>query len=111
MLREYMAQKVANYKPRVQDTEGHIAACLASLNRIAPDDDDRHAITSYLFGVQSSKDLTEAQRSVLLDWIGANKENEYQPNQASVTEAQRVIRTFRESAGQQTLPLAELPIE
>lgn len=102
-LREGLALKIANYKGSVKNVDGHIKATMAALHSIAPDDADRHTITLYLFNVESSKDLTEAQRAALLDWVGADEE--YQPNPASVTEAQRVIRAYQEAQGQQTLPL------
>ena len=64
----------------------------SSLNAVSlGNDDDRHSITYYLRGKNSVDELTTGEASALIDWIGANKANEYQPVPEAVEEARFVL--------------------
>ncbi len=70
----------------------------------------RHTVLQYLAGVPSSKLLTKAQASALLDWLIDEKDEEtgkYVINAAARQEALAIVRRTLEKAGQQTLPMGE----
>jgi hypothetical protein len=72
-----------------------------SLNSLADKDDaKRHTITLYLFGKESSKDLTGGECSFLIDWIGAKADNGYTLDENAVKEAAGIIAEYQRQAGQ-----------
>ena len=103
-LREAINVKAAGYKGKEQASEKQRKFCLSSLQNVVNNDDDkRHSLTAYLFGVESTSDLNGAQCSALIDWVGANKDNEYQPNGHAIDEAERVVKARVIELGQKEL--------
>lgn len=64
------------------------------------DDDTRHIVNEFLFGVQSQKELTAGQCSFLIDWCGAKAENDYTVNEDTVKEIRLIVREVVKMAGQ-----------
>jgi len=67
------------------------------------DERDRHAFLDYIFGVLTSKQLTKAQASALIEWAKDGDEGEVHP--IAKAEAQVVLRTYAQEHGQQEMPL------
>jgi hypothetical protein len=67
--------------------------------------DIRHAVTDYLTGYKSVKEMPGAVVKVLLDWLDAKQDNggEYQPNVMAVKEARAVRTQALKDAGQMDL--------
>lgn len=58
------------------------------------DDDTRHIVIEYLFGVQSMKDLNAGQCSFIIDWVGAKPENEYTVNEDTMKEIRLIVQSI-----------------
>jgi len=67
------------------------------------DEHDRHAFLDYIFGVLTSKQLTKAQASALIEWAKDGDEGEVHP--IARAEGQLVLRTYAQEHGQQELAL------
>lgn len=106
-LKRYLnLEKVARYKGKAgPPSDKQLDYVRSSLHQVAPEDIDRHTITLYLFGVESSGDLTAAQCSALIDWIGA-KPSDYEASQEAVEEAQRIITQYQRDKGQIEMTLS-----
>lgn len=60
------------------------------------DDDKRHAITSYIFGKPSTKDLTHGEARAIVDWCGCRKAGDrYVVTQAAATEARAILAAMK----------------
>jgi hypothetical protein len=64
-------------------------------------DNDRHAITSWLFGEPSTKNLKKGQVESLILWIG--QDNQGVPSEHAIKEAAAVLVEYREGVGQMDL--------
>lgn len=64
------------------------------------DNDTRHIVVEYLFGIQSMKDLTAGQCSFIIDWCGAKAENDYTINEDTMKEIRLIVREAVSLAGQ-----------
>ena len=64
------------------------------------DDDTRHIVIEYLFGLTSMKDMTGGQCSFIIDWCGAKAENEYTVNSDTMKEIRGIVREVVKMAGQ-----------
>lgn len=100
-LKEALAVKAKkSTAPMTPEQADYLASSLGK----ACDNDDakRHAVTKYLFGRESLKEYgwTKGEASALIDWLGANAENEYTPNPDSIKEIELIIRQFQVEAGQ-----------
>lgn len=104
-LKRAMAKKVADYKGKsAEPSEAQLDYCRSSFGNLNLDDAERHTITLYLFDVGSTGDLTAAQCSALIDWIGAKAPN-YTPSQDAKIEAVAVIKEYQKMKGQQELQI------
>jgi hypothetical protein len=73
---------------------------VASLSKALPAERDRHAVTEWLFGAASTSALTSAQASAIINWIGANRDNGYEPDPVAVAEAGRLLDHVLKEQGQ-----------
>ena len=64
------------------------------------DDDTRHIVIEYLFGLTSMKDMNGGQCSFIIDWCGAKADNEYMVNPDTVKEIRGIVREVVKMAGQ-----------
>lgn len=70
-----------------------------------------HEFIQYIHGVPSSKEMTAPQVSKIIDWVGANKANNYQPHSVSVVEFQNVLTMLYEPLPGQILEDDDAPQE
>lgn len=78
-------------------------ACVIALAALTNHNDaDRHAITSYLFGEPSSKNLSKGQIESLIKWIGCDTENN--PHPQAVAESRNVLAEYAAQQRGQALP-------
>jgi hypothetical protein len=105
-LKRYLdIEKVAQYRGKPgPPSEKQLDYARSSLNQVAPDDPDRHTVTLYLFGVESSGDLTAAQCSALIDWVGA-KPPDYEASPEAVKETRGIIEQYQREKGQTEMAL------
>lgn len=103
-LKAYMETKVAGGKTS-KPSDKQLTYVRASLMSVALDDAERHTITLYLFGKESSSDLTAGECSALLDWIKYQEvaPDEWQPNDNAMFEAKSIIRQWQVEQGQQEM--------
>ncbi len=103
-----LAQKVAKGKAADgRPSEKLLTYARASLGKVTLNDDDhRHSITLYLFGKESTSNLTASECSAIVDWVGA-KEPDYEPSSYAIEEAARIVRAWLIVQGQAELPLEE----
>ena len=102
-LRDYISKKVAEQGNTATASQAQLTyANLAVKSLLTGDnkDNDRRSIIKYLFGVDSSKELTVAQASKLIEWTGSTEDNQHQPEETSVREAQKILTRFKVEAGQ-----------
>ena len=65
---------------------------MSSLASVTAGDEQRHAIMRYLFGKESGNDLTGAECSALIDWIGYKQVgDDWLPDPDAITEAARIV--------------------
>ena len=67
------------------------------------DERDRHAFLDYIYGVLTSKQLTKAQASALIEWAKDGDEGEVHP--IARAEGQLVLHTYAQEHGQEEMPL------
>lgn len=78
-------------------------ACVIALASLTNHNDtDRHAITAYLFGKPSTKDLTKGEIESLIKWIGCDSENN--PHPQAVAEARNVLAEYAAQQRDNALP-------
>lgn len=79
-------------------------------NLTGGDDKQRRAITAYLFGKSSSKELTYGECRALVRWVAATKQadDEWVPDPTAVQEAAAVVRAYQVEQGQQEMALVEV---
>lgn len=80
-------------------------ACRPSQGILSGDEVDgrRHAVLDYLFGIQSTKSLSKAEASAILDWLTLPDSTEL--NGWAGREVATVFAAYQEEQGQQSLPL------
>jgi hypothetical protein len=71
---------------------------------LAGDDDGRHAILGYVFGVGSTKLLTLREAEALAKWLEAATMS-YMPSGVAAEECRQLLRVSLKALGQQELPL------
>lgn len=69
------------------------------------DTDRRHTATFYIFGQESTKDLSPGQVLALLDWLKPQRtpEGGYEPDPMAIREAQALVLAAYKSEGQMSL--------
>ena len=72
------------------------------------DEDTRHIVIEYLFGVESMKDLTAGQCSFIIDWCGAKAENEYTVNPDTMKEIDLIVKAVISLEGMTGEPAEEI---
>lgn len=78
-------------------------ACVIALAALTNHkDDDRHAITAYLFGKPSTKDLSKGEIESLIKWIDCDAENN--PHPQAVAESRNVLAEYAAQQREQALP-------
>jgi hypothetical protein len=103
-LKAMMARKVAAYKGKsANPSEEQLDYCRSSMGKLGLSDADRHTVTLWLFGKDSTTNLTAAECSAIIDWVGA-KPPDYEPSQDARIEARACIRAYLIQQGQQELP-------
>lgn len=104
-LRRAMAVKVKAYKGKQKEpSEGQLDYVRSSLGKLKLSDPDRHTVTLYLFGTESTGDLNAAQCSAIIDWIGA-KEPDYEISEDAIEEVRAVIKQYEIDRGQMEMEL------
>lgn len=66
----------------------------------------RHSVTGWLVGKTSTKDMTKAEASALLDWL-LEGEGSYDLHPAAAQEAANIMAEALKDSGQQELPVVE----
>jgi hypothetical protein len=108
-LKKALAYKITNSTITNAPSEKQIGLLAAMLDLCFVGEekasDIRHAVTEYLTGYKSVKDMPGAVVKVLLDWIDAKQDSggEYQPNAMAVKEAHAVRTQALKDAGQMDL--------
>jgi hypothetical protein len=93
------AVKSAKFTGKPSEKQADYA--FTSINGLVDKDDTkRHTVTLYLFGKESSKDLTGGECSFLIDWIGAKADNGYTPDENAVKEVAGIIAEYQRLQGQ-----------
>jgi len=95
VLKDAMFRKsVTNPNTVTQELFTKTHAAFSNLN---VDDEKRHVVQRYLFGVESSKDMTYGQCQSIIDWIGSVPEQDeegntvYVPNADSIAEVSLIL--------------------
>jgi len=94
-------------RPPYPVTPGRVQSIRIHLNELCDGDDSaRHEFLDFVFGVRSTKDLTDTQLSALWTWLGPKVDEEtgewyIRPQCAITTKA--VLRARQVEAGQQEL--------
>lgn len=109
-LKEFIARRAEQYKDRTANPQqrglaaSQLEACFAG---DMDSDLKRHSVQQYLFGVESVKDVSDAQIIALLDWLKPAKDSggHYSPEAMSAREAQAVVTERIRELRQQTLPI------
>lgn len=84
--------------------ENQLKFVRASLGKLVKDDADKaKAVLAFMFGINSTTELTAGQASALIDWAGANKDNGYTVSVASAQEAERIVNARYVDEGQAPL--------
>jgi hypothetical protein len=108
-LKKALAYKIANSTVAGAPSEKQVGLLAAMLDLCFAGEekasDIRHAVTEYLTGFKSVKDMPGSVVKVLLDWLDAKQDNggEYQPNVMAVKEARAVRTQALKDAGQMDL--------
>jgi hypothetical protein len=103
-----MVAKVAAYRGKsTSPSDDQLNYCRSSLGKLKLSDPDRHTLTLYLFDKESTSELTAAECSALIDWIGAKAETDWEPSQDAKVEVRTVIKQYQLEAGQQEMALEE----
>ena len=80
-----------------------VAMLLAKASLADDPDRERHTILSYLFGVESTHQLTKREAAAIIDWLvikGTLELNEYAPQECAA-----ILKAAMIEAGQQEMPL------
>jgi len=107
-VRDGIAKKITN-KGAMTVNEKQIGLMAAQLEVCFAGDKDattkRHTVMQYLTGKTSTKDMTGAEVSSLLDWLKPTQDNggAYTPNPLSVQEAHAILNQAYIDAGQTSL--------
>ena len=108
-LKAMMARKVGAYKGKsATPSEEQLDYCRSSMGKLGLSDPDRHTVTLWLFGKDSTAALSAAECSALIDWVGA-KAPDYEPSQDARVEARACIRAYLIQQGQQEMPIDDSP--
>lgn len=103
-LSEIAATKTGKYANAAQRglVAGMLKMCFAGFEDA---DNRRHGVEKYLWGVESSRDLTDAQVLAALDWLKPQKDSggAYTPDAMAITEAKMVLHAHLLDAGQQEM--------
>jgi hypothetical protein len=102
-------QKKTSGKGDKDPSEKQRKYAISSLSAVSTSDKHRHTITVYLFGKESTNDLTGPECSALMDWI-AYKEvapDDWQADPDAIQEAANIVRQDALDKGQQELFPAE----
>ena len=90
-----------------------LALLAGKLNEVwagdAEADNNRRSVLKYLFAVDSAKELTRAQATVVLDWLieGQDETGDYPLKPMAEQEAKLIVRQYVEDAGQLTMEMGE----
>lgn len=93
-LRKAIARKMEDIDGRKKPSEEQMVALRAGLSKLFPNDEQRHKVCVALVGQPSTKEMVLKHVSPLLDWIDADKENDYEPNPATRIEAQALVDAY-----------------
>lgn len=90
-------QEQATKEPEVATEQLQQQTVIALSKLFNGNEEKRRALTKYIFGVESSKDLTKGGCLVLLRWIGlksehVGKEIHYVPSAEAVAEAEQILK-------------------
>jgi hypothetical protein len=77
----------------------------SAFNESATPEKDRHAVTKWLIGKESSKDLTIAEASSLIEWLAAEEDGDLGLD--GYTEAHAILAEVMREEGQLPLPMDE----
>jgi hypothetical protein len=100
-----IAEKIATM-PTTPASDSQRTTVVSVMDKIcAGDDDMRHALLLKLCDAKSTKNLSAAQASALIDWSGANADNKWTPVPEAIQEARTVYDAFQAAAGQAALVL------
>jgi len=104
-LRESVAIKTGD-KPTTSASEAQQTRVVSVMSAICNGDDNmRHVLLRELCDVASTKNLSGAQASALIDWSGATAANNWTPVPDALQEARAVYDAFQTAAGQTAMPL------
>lgn len=85
-------------------SEGQLKYARASLSKlVSANASDAKSIIYFLFGKESSSDLTSGEASALIDWAGSNKDNNWTPDPNAITEAAQIVTAQNVANGQEPL--------
>lgn len=107
-LKRALAKKANEYKGKDgPPSEKQLDYCRSSLGKLKLEEPDRHDLTSYLFEQVSTGDLTAAQCSAIIDWVGA-KPPDYKVSQDAFVEARAILKrgnshTYEDESGGEEL--------
>jgi len=101
-----MASWVESSDKEGPPTDAQLKYARASLGNVTLNDDEaRRALLDWFFGIASTDELTAAQCSEIIGFVGATDTNDYQPSGYAITEAQAVVKAWRIAEGQQEMEL------
>jgi len=90
-LKRALTQKVGEYMGKAgPPSEKQLDYARSSLGQLGLNDSERHTLALFLFGVESTGDLSAAQCSALIDWIGS-RPPEYKASQDAKAEALTIV--------------------
>jgi len=77
------------------------------LSECFANDNERHAVTEYIFNVASTSKLTDYEVLATLDWLGLEKseDGKYVPSEYAIAEIKNLIKATMKAQGQQELSL------
>lgn len=82
MIKEDLEAIADIYQDAVFDNRGMMGALIGLLDKLCGTTENRHALFGYLFGVQSSKEMTGAQWIALSRWVDmAQVEDKWLPKE------------------------------
>jgi hypothetical protein len=114
VLKEKLAAKTEKYsKNKAKPSEmtrkmiaPNLEMCFSGMKN---SDKIRHSVQKYLFGVDSVKDMSDAQILAARDWLDAHQDTggQWTPDLNSIFEAQAVWTAALKEAGQIEMPMGE----
>ena len=99
-VQEGLVTEAGNYPDA--PSEKQLKATRASLSKIGTNKEVK-SIMNYVFGIESSNDLTKGMCMAFMNWIGANAGNGWQATDVAKQEAQRLLTADLKAKGQQEL--------